>query len=949
MRYKYHHFLLILFLLILFSANLAADDSHLTEVTKIIDGQTVSDAEVLKKGRLDIDQMKDLDKTVRHTALELIDAAILVVENAPQNSSQITGVILNQINVNISLTENLKTLAQKEALLSKKIEDIKSQSEEISQEFSLAKERIDNLTPTGAVGLALREQKQFLPTSKQFQQNSLERQRWMAEIQEFQIDLDRKHRDMADIDVAVEKTIDTMAGLSKEQNKSLSPKIKRLLESRQKLIVGLQAGYRHYFKSLRNLEYLEQQLILRSEEFGAFLDKHLLWIRSSQPIGISDIGKLAKEFKWLLQFPNLKNLFKDVQFSLKSRPVSWLMGIILMIVFLVGRKKTGPMWRNLADRVNHTASDSLLWTFQGFLLLAYESLVGAFLLGFVSVQLSGPGSAEITQSVATGLFSAAELTFLIMFFYGFCRNSGLAQAHFKWDESARKIIRKNLSWLGPLLIVLDFVIETTSAMNVFQFGNATAKLGLIAQGVAMALFCTFIFRFSGGIITSMLIKQPQSLLTRTRYAWYPLSIAIPLSNVLLVFFGYYRSAMELRNLISQTIVLFIGLLILHDLAIRELRLAHRKYIIRDREEKQRTSAGTPGPSGGAFSVAAISPEPEIDMDDINTQSRALLGMTILILALIGLLAIWKEPSRAFGILQDVHLWTYNDVVNGIMTTVPITLANLLMAMILAGATYMASRNLPGLLEIILFNRLSMDSGARYAFITLCRYTIVAIGVLLVINTIGFNWSKLQWLIAALGVGLGFGLQEIVANFISGLIVLFERPFRIGDTITIGDTTGRVSRIKIRSTTVVDWDRRELIVPNKEFITGKLINWSLSDPIVRIIVPVGIAYGSDTKLAETLLLKAAGENSLVLGQPAPVALFKGFGDNSLNFELRVFINGIDAWVPMLHQLNLSVDQAFRKAGVTISFPQRDVHLDTSKPLELRVLSSHTDGNSEPSTP
>jgi potassium efflux system protein len=177
----------------------------------------------------------------------------------------------------------------------------------------------------------------------------------------------------------------------------------------------------------------------------------------------------------------------------------------------------------------------------------------------------------------------------------------------------------------------------------------------------------------------------------------------------------------------------------------------------------------------------------------------------------------------------------------------------------------------------------------------------------------------------------------VANFVCGLIVLFERPFRVGDTVTIGDINGTVSRIRIRATTVIDWDRKELIVPNKEFVVGRLINWSLSDKYVRIRIPVGIAYGSDTKLAEKLLMQVARKNPRVISKPAPDAVFKGFGDNSLNFELRVYIDGISDYIPMLHELNLAIDNAFKEAGVTIAFPQRDVHLDATGPLEVRVVS------------
>ena len=167
-------------------------------------------------------------------------------------------------------------------------------------------------------------------------------------------------------------------------------------------------------------------------------------------------------------------------------------------------------------------------------------------------------------------------------------------------------------------------------------------------------------------------------------------------------------------------------------------------------------------------------------------------------------------------------------------------------------------------------------------------------------------------------------------------MLFERPFRIGDTVTIADISGTVTRIQIRATTIVDWDRKELIVPNKEFITGRLINWSLSDKIIRIKIPIGIAYGSDTELAEKLLLKAAKANPMVIENPEPQAVFLGFGDNSLNFEMRVYINDINNWIPMLHNLNQAVDREFRKADVTISFPQRDVHLDQVGPLEVRVV-------------
>jgi potassium efflux system protein len=327
----------------------------------------------------------------------------------------------------------------------------------------------------------------------------------------------------------------------------------------------------------------------------------------------------------------------------------------------------------------------------------------------------------------------------------------------------------------------------------------------------------------------------------------------------------------------------------------------------------------------------------VNMSTIDEQTRTLLKMLLFIFTLVGLWLIWEPVLPALGIFQDVELWSYSRVVDGTPQAIPITLGNIAVSMIVIAVTIIAVRNLPGLFEMILLNRLPMNPGARYAYSTITRYTLTAIGIVIALNTMGLRWSNLQWLVAALGVGLGFGLQEIVANFVSGLIVLFERPFAVGDTVTVGDIHGTVTRIQIRATTILDWDRKELIVPNKEFITGRLINWSLSDSIIRIKIPVGIAYGSNTDLAQQLLLKTARENSLVLNSPEPQAVFLGFGDNTLNFELRVFIKSIDTWIPMLHDMNMAIDKSFRQAGITIAFPQRDVHLDAAGPLEVRVVS------------
>ena len=171
-------------------------------------------------------------------------------------------------------------------------------------------------------------------------------------------------------------------------------------------------------------------------------------------------------------------------------------------------------------------------------------------------------------------------------------------------------------------------------------------------------------------------------------------------------------------------------------------------------------------------------------------------------------------------------------------------------------TVVAARNLPGLLEIGLLSKVNMDAASRYAITSVSRYAIVLVGIIVGLGLLGLRWGQLQWMAAALTVGLGFGLQEIFANFVSGLILLFERPFRVGDVITVNNLDGTVTRIRTRATTILDFDNKEIVVPNKTFITGQLVNWTLSDETTRITIKVGVDYGTDPALVHKLLLQAA---------------------------------------------------------------------------------------------
>ena len=853
-------------------------------------------------------------------------------------------IVQEQFNINIQLSSELETESQEETVLAKDKTAYQARLKALEAEFETAKKRVESAVLTAAIGLALRQQRLNLPSADQYYEDSDARQIKMSVISERQIKLERLLRELSDPKALADRVIDSIGSLPDVDRQSLDSKIQELVSNRLDILQKLKTVYERIFKLLHDIEFTEQQLINISEDFGELLDRHLVWIRSSKPVNVGDLQKVQVSLGWFFNPAFWGRLFQDLDRSFRQRTAVWTIGLLIAVFLIVSRRWAKRKLADIAESVGQQVEDSFLLTIKAMGLTVLLTAAWPFLLAFPAVQLSSLRQLDpFSNGIAGGLIPAARLLILVGLFYNICRQNGLAQAHFQWPESARRTLKRNLVWLIPIVAMTAFFLGAMGTVAHFEYSDALAKLALMIQALALSIFTVSALRFRGGITSILIEKHPQSWLCRLRYLWYPLAIAQSLFIILLAAIGYYYSAFELRTLVRDTTLLLLGLVVFNDLMLRMLMLARRRIAIKKAIANQALHLKAASDTEAAADADAETRPPMmetiVEISEIDEQTRRLLKLVLFILALVGIWAIWGPVFPAFGILQDIQFWSYGTVVDGVTKTVPITLANITMAVIVAVTTIIAGHNLPGLLEVILLKLLPLNPGARYAYSTVCRYTITAIGVIIIFNTIGIKWVNLQWLIAALSVGLGFGLQEIVANFVCGLIVLFERPFRIGDTVTIGDINGTVSRIRIRATTVIDFDRKELIVPNKEFIVGRLINWSLSDKHIRIRIPVGIAYGSDTKLAQKLLLQAARKNPHVLEKPAAEAVFKGFGDSSLDFELRVYINGIENWWSMQHELNIAIDNAFKETGVTIAFPQRDVHLDATGPLEVRVVSGH----------
>ena len=465
------------------------------------------------------------------------------------------------------------------------------------------------------------------------------------------------------------------------------------------------------------------------------------------------------------------------------------------------------------------------------------------------------------------------------------------------------------------------------------------RVVFIAILLLVGLQIAWLVRPSGKLMNTLQEQSPHALAFRLRRPIWILCSAAPLAFAGMSVVGYHFSAYQLSGRLAESAAAIVAVIVLYSLALSWVKSKAYNRELKQQLERLNDSVSSDSPDtaeGNASEQRAITAMASQETQDLLRYA-----------AIIGLLCsgwiIWSGVLPALRVFDHVELWQNlqtisetivdADGVESVTTfekTVPTTLTNLLAAIGICVITFVVGKRLPGLLALTVLDRLPLDHGGRQAIAILVRYAATLTGMLLACHAIKLSWESVQWLAAAMTVGLGFGLQEIFANLVSGLIILFERPIRAGDLVTVDDVTGHVTRMQIRATTITDLDRREFIVPNKRFITDNVINWTLSDPISRVIMPVGVAYGTDVEQVHEILLRIAKYERIVMNEPAPVTVFKGFGDSTLDFELRVFIPERELIVDVTNRINGAIAKEFDKANIEIAFPQVDLHLKTELP-------------------
>ena len=852
-------------------------------------------------------------------------------EEATQKAADKHPLVEKQTQDYAALADERTKLVQRiDVQLKTELAALKAQKDKVSKEYKLARDRIKDVGLSDALAERLLDQRRRLPSLRTHRAALDQRKEAIAEA--VALRLQAEDDQMALPDAKDPEQVKTWcrahyaeARLGGADEAEVQEEAGRLLEARRAALALLIEDYKSLLQQLGELDFEETKHIAQVEEYTAFLAERLLWIPSAPPWKPSALREAVSSLQWLASGQNRREILRAASSLPKERP--WLAAFLgmLLLFSLVARPLFRRKEHEYSAGVKRISTDSFGITLQAAFLLLLQSAPIASALALLGWHLQERESdVEILHGLGSSLLYASVHLFGILILLNVCRPRGLGQAHFRWNPALAAMVRRQLFWFLPVVLCCTVLIDLAEELTDNFHRTGLSRLALTGLLIAVAFLLFRTMRPKDGVLSGFLSRSPEGWMARLQSIWYGLLVLTPIGLGILSALGYHHTAVQLTRQAAITVSFFVGAFVVQQL-LRRWFLAKERKLKLEQWLAHRRTISKRGEADGASEEAA--PRLEVDEEalDVKTlgeQTRRFLRSLMSFSLLLGVWWIWSDVLPALNALDDVVIWGE--------TTRPVTLNHLALSLLIAVITTVAVRNVSGVLEIGILQNLPLAPGSRYAIVSVTQYAVVLFGIVFAFNVLGFTLEQFGWIMAALSVGLGFGLQEVVANFVSGVILFAERPIRVGDIVTVSDVSGVVTKIRIRATTITNWSRQELIVPNKEFITGRILNWTLTNTINRIVVEVGVAYGADTEKARQILLNTAKNHPLIMSEPGPLATFEGFDDSSLRLVLRCYLPTLENRLSVTTELHTAIHHAFDAAGIEIPFPQRDIRVHWSEP-------------------
>ena len=847
------------------------------------------------------------------------ELALARTEQLAENSGDLPPVISDQFRVNRDLSAALNQQAQRMDLVASQQRLATNQIIQVRQALGTLREQSQWLGASNLLGEALRAQVARLPDMPKSQQIDNE----MAQLRVQRLGYE---------DLLQQQ--ETLRKAHQPDGKPFSAEQRRILDAQLKtqreLLNSLISGCDTLILEITKLKVANTQLQDALTDVKDATHRYLFWTADISPIGLNYPVEVARDLSRLLSLDTLGQLGKALAMMVTSREtVLPLIGAVLLVGFsLRTRRHFNAFLARSASKVGKVTQDRFRLTVRTVFWSILVALPLPVLWAALGYGLQHAWPYPIAVAFGDGITATLPLLWAFMISAAFARPNGLFVVHFRWPQTRVARATRYYSLTIGLIVPLIMLLIAFANMEDRQFSASLGRVCFILICGALSIVTVSLKRAG---IPLYLDKEGNGENLVNRVLW-NLMIAIPLAAALASMIGYLATAQALLARLETSVAIWFLLLVIYHI-IRRWMLIQRRRIAFDRARQRRAdmlanrARHEDEKESAAQNGEVEVDEPIIDLDAISAQSLRLVRSILTLIALVSVIVLWSEIHSAFGFLENIRLWDVSTTVQGVESIQPITLGSVLIAILVLIITTQLVRNMPALLELALLQHLNLTPGTGYAITTLTKYVLMLVGGLIGFSMIGIEWSKLQWLVAALGVGLGFGLQEIFANFISGLIILFEKPIRIGDTVTIRDLTGSITRINTRATTIIDWDRKEIIVPNKAFITEQFVNWSLSDSVTRVVLTIPAPAHVDSEEVTTVLRQACERCSYVLDVPAPDVFLVDLQQGIQLFELRIHAAEMGHRMPLRHELHQLILKGFAEHGIEMPFPPFQVRMET----------------------
>ncbi|HFV9292134.1 TPA: miniconductance mechanosensitive channel MscM [Serratia fonticola] len=895
-------------------------------------------ADVYKTRHEKIDvQLQALRNNLNSQRQREAERALEKTEQLAEQNGDLPASLRKQLQINRELSAALNDQAQQMDLISSQQRQAAAQTLQVRQALSTIIEQSQWLSASTALGETLRAQVAILPEMPKPRQLDSA----MADLRVQRLNFENQLESLPQR--AKEFKQDDGSPLTSAQQRIVDAQ----LRTQRDLLNSLLSGCDTQILELTKLKVANTQLVDALNEIQDAAHRYLFWVPDVSPITLSYPLNVAQDLTRVLSLDTLTQLSGAFVMMVTSRETLIpLFGAVLLVIFSISsRKHYHAFLARASSRVGKVTQDEFLLTLRTVFWSILVALPLPVLWAALGFGLQNAWPYPVAVAIGEGVTATLPVLWICMISAAFAHPQGLFIVHFRWPVKQVSRAMRYYQMSIWLIVPLIMALITFDNLNDREFANTLGRLCFILLCLALALVTNSLKR--AGIPLYLDNKGSGENLINT--ALWGLLLSAPLIAALASTVGYLTTAQKLLARLETSVAIWFLLLVIYHI-IRRWMLIQRRRIAFDRAKQRRAdilaqrakgeeeSSHTPNSIEGAIEVD----ETEIDLDAISAQSLRLVRSILTMVALVSVIVLWSEIHSAFGFLENIKLWDVNSTVNGIDIAQPITLGALLIAILVLIVTMQLVRNLPALLELAVLQHLDLTPGTGYAITTITKYLLLLFGAILSFSWIGIEWSKLQWVVTALSVGLGFGMQEIFSNFISGLIILFEKPIRIGDTVTIRNLTGTVTKINTRATTISDWDRKEIIVPNKAFITEQFINWSLSDTLTRVVLTVPAPAEANTEEVTKILINSAERCSLVLDNPTPEAYLVDLQQGIQIFELRIYAAEMGHRMPLRHEIHQLILAGYREHGITLPYPPFQVRTET-----LSRMTSN--GRTPPSTP